>query len=361
MLTIIINKQYGEGMKLRRITLPLVSSSLLVLAGCSSAEPIDVSDAPTSEEGTVATVDGASVVVTTTILGSVVGEILTCVVGSDASMTVVMPIGADPHDFQPSSEQVAAMSTADVVVSNGLFLEEGLVSVLESLETDGVNVLHIAELVDPVPFADDHGDDHSDDHAGHDDHSDDPADESSEEHAHGDFDPHFWFDMERMALAAELIGSELATATGVGGYEDCGASVAADIRSAEAEVIAVLQAVPDASRVLVTDHDAFGYFAERYDFEVAGVVVPGGSTLSDPSSRELADLVDVIEREGVPAIFANTATDSDVVAALAAEVGRDIRVVPLFVGSLGGPGSGAEDYISMMSLNASLIADALTD
>lgn len=351
MLTIIINKKYSAGMETKRTALALFSSSLLVLAGCSSAEQAEVADAPTSEEGTAAAVDGASVVVTTTILGSVVGEILTCAVGSDASMTVVMPVGADPHDFQPSSEQVAAMSTADVVVSNGLFLEEGLVSVLQSLETDGVNVLHIAELVDPIPFADDHGDDHGDDH----------ADESSEEHAHGDFDPHFWFDMERMALAAELIGSELATATGVGDYDSCGVSVAADVRSAEADVIAVLQAVPDASRVLVTDHDAFGYFAERYDFEVAGVVVPGGSTLSDPSSRELAELVNVIERENVTAIFANTATASDVVAALAAEVGRDIQVVPLFVGSLGGPGSGAEDYISMMSLNASLIADALTD
>jgi zinc/manganese transport system substrate-binding protein len=359
MLTIIINKTYSAGMETKRTALALFSSSLLVLAGCSSAEQAEVADAPTSEEGTAAAVDGASVVVTTTVLGSVVGEILTCAVGSDASMTVVMPVGADPHDFQPSSEQVAAMSTADVVVSNGLFLEEGLVSVLQSLETDGVNVLHIAELVDPIPFADDHGDDHGDDHA--DDHGDDHADESSEEHAHGDFDPHFWFDMERMALAAELIGSELATATGVGDYDSCGVSVAADVRSAEADVIAVLQAVPDASRVLVTDHDAFGYFAERYDFEVAGVVVPGGSTLSDPSSRELAELVNVIERENVTAIFANTATASDVVAALAAEVGRDIQVVPLFVGSLGGPGSGAEDYISMMSLNASLIADALTD
>ena len=353
MLTIIINKDYGEGMTLHRAAVALVSSSLLVLAGCSAAEQAAVSDGAGSDQVAVPALEGASVVVTTTILGSVVGQILTCAVGSDASMTVVMPIGADPHDFQPSSEQVAAMSTAELVVANGLFLEEGLVSVLENLETDGVNVLHIAELVDPLPFAEAHGDDHAD----HDDH----ADESADEHEHGDFDPHFWFDMQRMALAAELIGSELAIATGVGDYEDCGVNVATEIRSAEADVVAILQTVPGESRVLVTDHDAFGYFADRYDFEVAGVVVPGGSTLSDPSSRELAELVKVIQRENVPAIFANTATGSDVVASLAAEVGRDITVIPLFVGSLGGPGSGAEDYISMMALNASLIADALTD
>lgn len=357
MLTIIINKGYGEGMTLHRAALALLSTSLLVVAGCSATEQGDGSEAPTSDQAAApAVVEGPSVVVTTTILGSVVGNILTCAVGSDSSMTVVMPIGADPHDFQPSSEQVAAMSTAELVVANGLFLEEGLVSVLESLETDGVNVLHVAELVDPLPFADEHADEHADDEA-----DDDHADEAADERAHGDFDPHFWFDMERMALVAELVGSELAVATGVSDYEDCGVSVATEIRSAEADVVAALQVVPEESRILVTDHDAFGYFADRYDFHVAGVVIPGGSTLSDPSSRELAELVEVIERENVPAIFANTATSSDVVTSLAAEIGRDIHVVALFVGSLGGPGSGAEDYTSMMVLNASLIADALTD
>jgi len=349
MLTIIINKDYGEGMTLHRAAFAIFSSSLLVVAGCSATEQGDGSEAPTSDQAAVpAVVEGPSVVVTTTILGSVVGDILTCAVGSDASMTVVMPIGADPHDFQPSSEQVAAMSTAELVVANGLFLEQGLVSVLENLETDGVNVLHVAELLDPLPFADEHADDEH-------------ADDAEGERAHGDFDPHFWLDMERMALAAELVGAELASATGVSDYAGCGAGVATEIRSAEAEVIATLQAVPEESRILVTDHDAFGYFADRYDFRVAGVVIPGGSTLADPSSRELAELVEVIERENVPAIFANTATSSDVVTSLAAEIGRDITVVPLFVGSLGGPGSGAEDYTSMMVLNASLIADALTD
>lgn len=348
MLTIIINKDYGGAMTSYRAGLALLGSSLLVLAGCSGAETQEGNELTTSNTSGSPAPEGPSVVVTTTILGSVVGEILTCALGSEDSMSVVMPIGADPHDFQPSSEQVAAMSTATVVVSNGLFLEEGLVSVLESLETDGVRVLHVAELVDPLPFDDDSADDHVDEH-GHD------PDE------HGDFDPHFWLDMERMALASELVGAELSTATGVASYEDCGASVAAEIRDAEADVIAVMSVIPEGSRILVTDHDAFGYFADRYDFEVAGVVVPGGSTLADPNSRELAELVAVIERERVPAIFANTATPSEVVAALAAEVGREIQVVPLFVGSLGGPGSGAEDYISMMQLNASLIADALTD
>lgn len=102
MLTIIINKGYGEGMTLHRAALALLSSSLLVVAGCSATEQGDGSEAPTSDRAAVpAVVEGPSVVVTTTILGSVVGDILTCAVGSDASMTVVMPIGADPTISSP--------------------------------------------------------------------------------------------------------------------------------------------------------------------------------------------------------------------------------------------------------------------
>jgi zinc/manganese transport system substrate-binding protein len=90
------------------------------------------------------------VVVTTTVLGSVVGEILTCAVGDDSSMTVLMPIGADPHDFQASSAQVALMAGADLVVVNGLGLEEGVLDAVENVEADGVSVLEIASLIDPL-------------------------------------------------------------------------------------------------------------------------------------------------------------------------------------------------------------------
>lgn len=299
---------------------------------------------------------GPTVVATTTILGSVVSEILLCAVGSDESLTVLMPIGADPHDFQASSEQVALMSTADVVVANGLFLEEGLVSILESLRADGAGVFELAELLDPLPFAEETAEDH-DDHG----HSQGEAAEEKDEHAHGDFDPHFWLDMGRMALASELIGAELATIMGDRTLAECGVTVAGDIRAAEAGVVETLSSIPPQRRVLVTDHDSFSHFADSYDFRVVGVVVPGGSTLADPSSKDLAALVATIRAENVPAIFANTATSSAVAEAIAAESGAGVEVVTLFVGSIGGPGSGAETYIAMMQSNAALIAKALTD
>ena len=121
----------------------------------------------------------------------------------------------------------------------------------------------------------------------------------------------------------------------------------------------ILAAVPTDRRVLVTDHDALGYFADAYDFEVAGVVIPGGSTLAEPSSAELADLVQTIDAEGVSAVFSNTANSTALVDAVATEAGTQVEVVELFIGSLGSPGSGADTYAGMVTTNAQLIADAL--
>jgi zinc/manganese transport system substrate-binding protein len=144
-------------------------------------------------------------------------------------------------------------------------------------------------------------------------------------------------------------------------FVECGQSVAEEIRQAEVAVIEILSGIPEANRVLVTDHDALSYFADSYGFSVVGVVIPGGSTLAEPNSRELAALVSVVRQENVRAIFANIATASDVVNVLADEVGQDVSVVNIYVGSLGGPGTGAETYLDMMTTNASLMAKALTD
>ena len=164
--------------------------------------------------------------------------------------------------------------------------------------------------------------------------------------------------MNRMATAAEIIGAELAENNG-DVFADCGSKIADEIRSAEQDVRSLLESVPADQRILVTDHDALGYLADVYGYEIAGTVIPSGTTLAEPSSADLVELVDVIEDEGVQVIFANTADPTTLADAVAAEAGTDVQVVTLFVGSLGGPGSGAEDYVSMMLTNAELISGAL--
>ena len=329
----------------------LVAAASL-LAACSGESSSDASEESTGP-------GSSTIVATTTILGSVAGDIVACA-DPAATVTTLMPVGADPHDFAPSSQQVAQIVQADLVIANGLGLEAGLDDALDNARSDGATVLEIAELVDPIPFgehADDHSDDHADEAATEDDHADEAATE--DEHEHGSEDPHVWFDMTRMATAAELISAQLAT-TGGTAYAECGTEVAERIRAAEAEVRATLESVSADRRILVTDHDALGYLADAYGYEIAGTVIPSGTTLAEPSSADLAELVSVIVAEDVPAIFANSAEPSTLAEAVAAETGRDVQVVSLYVGSLGEPGSGAEDYLSMMATDANLIATALT-
>ncbi len=337
-----------------------------------------------SEETSAPTGQAVSVVATTTMLGSVAEQIAICA-DTGSTVTTLMPIGADPHDFSPSSAQVAEMVQADMVIANGLGLEAGLDDSLENAASDGVSVIQIADMVDPIPFGaggHDHGDEeHSDDEHSHDEakeddhdhdhdhgdeeHSDDEhshdeakEDDHDHDHDHGSEDPHFWFDMNRMATAAQIIGDELA-ASGGQVYADCGAQVADEIRAAEADVRAALESVPADQRVLVTDHDALGYLADAYGYEVAGTVIPAGTTLAEPSSAELAELVEVMQDEGVRVVFTNTADPTTLADAVAAEVGGDVQVVSLYVGSLGGPDTDAQDYVSMMRTNADLISGAL--
>jgi len=283
--------------------------------------------------------DGAApgrleVVATTSIMGDLVDNI----VDGDADVTVLIPIGADPHDYQPSAQQVAAITTADLVVANGLRLEEGLDDILEAAAGDGANILSVGELVDPIPFAD-RGESAADSHV---------------------LDPHVWNDPLRMAVAAEIVGAELARLDSAVDWASRAAGFAAELRARDVVIQDILSSVPAQSRVLVTNHESMGYFADRYDFTVIGVVIPGGSTLAAPSSADVAALVATVRAANVGAIFAET-TDSTMLAdAVAAEAGQAIDVVEIFSGSLGEPGSGAETLLAMLTTNAGRIAVALS-
>jgi zinc/manganese transport system substrate-binding protein len=334
--------------------------------------------------------DGPAAAATTNVLGDVLGDITAC---AGTTSTTLMGPGEDPHTFQPSSAQLAEVAAADLVVANGLGLEAGLETALSNIEHDGASILEVAPLLDPLPWGsesghaeEDHapgGHDQQDEHdhrddvsesepAGHDhddighaeagrDHAD--QDDSGHDHAghdHGPEDPHFWMDAGRMAQAAHLIGDELAARTGDADYVECGIAVEESLSAVDGEVRRILDSIPADRRVLVTDHEAFGYFADAYDFERAGVVVPGGSTDAEPSSAELSALTHVIEETGVPVIFSNSALSSKLVDAVAAEVGTSVEVVGLHVGGLGPESSGAATYSDMMIQNATRVAEALS-
>lgn len=305
----------------------------LTLAACGSEA------APSSGSSAVTASPTVEVVATTTVLGDVVGQIVRCAGGT---VSTLMPVGADPHDFAASSDQIAALVGADLVVANGLGLEGGLGDALENATADGATVLEVAELVDPLPFTP----------VGH-------ADEHAEEEAHGPLDPHFWFDMQRMAKAATIVGERLTEITGDAAFTTCATQTADEILAAETDVRATLESVPADRRVLVTDHNAFGYLANAYGYEIVGTVIPSGTTMAEPSSADLAALAAVIRTENVPAIFTDASANTRLAQTVAEESGLDVQVLPLYSGGLGEPGGPAGTYVDMMRTNAQTIAAGL--
>jgi zinc/manganese transport system substrate-binding protein len=163
-----------------------------------------------------------------------------------------------------------------------------------------------------------------------------------------------------MAKGARLIASELDRIAPGGGWHERADAYAGELLALDEEIRATLAAVPPEGRTLVTNHRSFGYFADRYGFDVVGTVIPGGSAQAEPSSAELADLVAVIEETGVPAVFGETSNPSTLPDAVAAELGEDVEVVDLYTGSLGAPGSGAETLIGMLRTDTARIAEALS-
>jgi zinc/manganese transport system substrate-binding protein len=291
-----------------------IAIAMLLLPGCSSDGATDT--------------DTIQVVATTTILGDVARNI----VGGKGTIEVILPVGVDPHDYQASSQQVALLHRADLVIANGLGLEEGLEDVLEGARDDGANVVYIGERLDPIPFGN--------------------AESGGE-------DPHVWLDPLRMAEAGRVIAAELSAVQPDPAWTSRAESYAAELQAADSAIDEILAAIPAGSRKLVTNHSSLGYFAERYGFEIVGTVVPGGSTLGNPSSAELAELVAAIEKEGVAAVFAETTEPAALAEAIAQETEGRIAVVDLYTGSLGEDGSGAETLIDMLLTNAHRIAEAL--
>jgi zinc/manganese transport system substrate-binding protein len=308
-----------------------------------------------------------TIVVTTNILGDIVAQ----AVGDLAAVEVIMPVGSDPHDFSPSARQAESMENADLLVVNGAGFEEGMIGIIEQVESTGTRVFEFADHIELLEFDGDHGhsddgralrrrhsdDEHSDDEHSDDEHSDD--EHSDDEHSGGD--PHIWTDPARMITAVEAFGEEFATIEGVdaAAVEAQVQAYVDELKALDTDMEQTLSAIPAENRVLVTNHEVFGYFADRFQFEVVGAVVPSLTTNAEPSTAEVEALVQLIEQEQIPAIFADTSSPIRLAEAIASSADNDVEVVVLYSESLGEPGSGAETYIGMMSTNAALIAAAL--
>ncbi len=299
-----------------------------------------------SKDATSSTVPDSNrtlVIATTPILGDLVRQ----VGGDQVNVEVLIPLGADPHDFEPSAAQAARLRDASLIVANGLGLEERLESALDGAQKDGVPVFDVGEELDPLSITSaDEKEGHAEEEAG----------------GHGSEDPHVWLDPERMATAASLVATQLATTTGLDAapFQQRAATYADAARAAEAEARALLAKLPADQRKLITNHDALEYFAQRFNLEVIGTVIPGGSTLAEPSAADLSKLVALIKANNVKAIFSESTVSSKLIESLAREVGSQVSVVELSTDTLGKPGSPTATYPGLIVTTARLIANGLT-
>ena len=206
---------------------------------------------------------------------------------------------------------------------------------------------------------DDHGDEDEGDDHGDEDEGDDHGDEEGG-HGHSGTDPHVWFDPVRVADALPRLAAALVADAGLdaAAVDACVQTFEAQLASVHADIASQVSAVPLEQRKLVTNHEALGYYADRYGFEVIGTVIPTPNAMAQTNPAQLEELAELIEHEQIPVIFAETLHTVDDVEALAARVG-DVEVVTLYTGSLGPAGSGADTYIGFLRTNTELIVDAL--
>jgi len=355
----------------RRRGLALAAVLPFTIAACSSAASdtggSDATNVATEAEGTTeATPTDISVVATTTIWSDVTSAAL-C--GLD--VPAVMPPGADPHIFEPALADRATLEAADLVVANGLYLEEGMVDLLSTVAAGGVRVIELTENADVLEFggghddhddhddheSEDHDDHESENHDDHDDHADHDDHESQDhdEHDHSGGDPHIWFDPLTVAEVVPTIVEAAIAAGADTSVRACGQDYIDELEALDTEIRATLSAIPDDARYLVTNHDAFGYFAARYDFEVVGTVIPSLSSLAETNPADLADLAAIIEELDIPAIFAEYQA-ADTEANALAEVLPGVSVATLDSGSLR---DSNDSYITFMRRNTQVIAEAL--
>lgn len=264
-----------------------------------------------------------SVVATTTQLGDFARN----VAGDRATVTQLLPANADPHEYEPTPDDVAAVGAADLVVENGIGLDDWLDDVIRNAGGDATRVA-VTTGIALRP-----GDD------------EEPAG-----------DPHVWLDPRNATTMVRAIETALTTADPEGReiYRANADAYVAQIAALDTELQGRLAAIPAARRKIVTDHDAFGYFAARYGITVVGTVLPSLSTAAEPSAKDLAALTGTIRREGVRVVFSEASIDQRLQATLADEAG--IRLGdPLYGDALGPADSPAGTYLGMMRSNMDAI------
>lgn len=312
-------------------------ASLVLVAGCNGSAA-----SPSPSESTGAAAD-YTVIATT----SVFADLAQLALGDNVTIETIIPAGVDVHTFEPSPADAQKLAGADLIVMNGLGLDEWALSLLEAAGKSEEDVLELAEGIDESDAwvyleGEEHDEEKVEEH----------SEEEGEEHGHGGTDPHIWLDPKGAAIYVNRIAARVAAelperAAEIESARDAGL---AEIAALDEELRVGFAAVEASARKIVTFHDAFGYFARAYEIEIVGVAVeaPG----QEPSAKEIAALIDAIKAAGVTSVFSEAQFPSKVLDQVAAETGATV-LENLYSDALGD--APANSYLGAMRANASAI------
>jgi zinc/manganese transport system substrate-binding protein len=275
---------------------------------------------------------GQTVAVTTGVWADVTKQ----VAGDDAEVEQIIPDSTSPHEFQLSAKDRAKIEDSLLLVYNGADLEAGV-----PVDDIGVKKFAMADHVGPLERFRPAG---SREHP------------TPEEEEQGGSDPHVWMDPSRVAAALPALADALAESDPdhAAGYRSRADEYAAELRELDSQVREAVAAVPPPDRKLVTSHDAMGYFADRYGFEVLATPFPATGPEAEASAQTINDVENAIERSGVPTVFAQDTDDPEVLRGIASDTGVQIEE-HLLVEAPGEAGS----YLEMLRRDAELLQEGL--
>ena len=289
----------------------------IVLVACAGGNSEEAS-CPVIEDRKI------NVVATTPMIGEFVSQ----VGGDNINLTVIMPPEADPHTYEPAPQDAGTIADADLVFYTGLKYEQAaVVKLLESSACSTSVLAEVGENVYPIEFKEGGHDDHGDHgEEGHDDHDEEEGHndhDGHEGHGHGAYDPHFWFDPNRVAYAAEYIESKLVEydPSNSATYESAGSAYTDELKGLIGQVSDLISTVPSQNRKLITTHESLGYLEAKFGLEVLSTIIPSVDSANEISPAELVDVIDVIEDNNVKVIFIEAEAPSVYAETIVAETG----------------------------------------
>lgn len=275
------------------------------------------------------------------VVESFLTDITLNIAGDRIEVDTLIPFGVDPHTFQPAPRDVAKVSASSLVIMNGAGFETWMEEMLANAGGERTVVEASAGLTSRTaqPGEPEHGEEDGD---------------------HEEVDPHFWLDPLNTIRYVENIRDALITFDPGGSetYTRNAAQYIDELNQLHAWIEAQVAAIPPDQRKIVTNHESFGYYADRYGFQIIGTVIPGVSSGASPSAQQLAALIDAVRSTGARAIFMETGANPQLAQQVAEETGV-VVVTDLYTHSLTPAGGPAPTYLEMMRYNTRTIVEAL--